>query len=157
MRKVTDAGIDVSKDVLDVAVRRDERRFETARFANDAAGHGKLLRWLTKGGRPVLPETMTVRRWVAHAGLDPRAHQSGTSVDKPARISKARVRRTVWPVIALPHRDISKTLRGTLHARHAQRCHRGTLRSVRSPTRALATHKKRRLGDLGRLSCGRFD
>jgi len=53
MRKVTEAGIDVSKDVLDVAVRRDERRLETARFANDAAGHTKLIRWLTKGGRPV--------------------------------------------------------------------------------------------------------
>jgi len=53
MRKVTEAGIDVSKDVLDVAARRDERRLETARFANDAAGHTKLIRWLTKGGRTV--------------------------------------------------------------------------------------------------------
>ena len=53
MRKMTDAGIVVSKDVLDVAVRRDERRLETARFANDAAGHTKLIRWLTKGGRTV--------------------------------------------------------------------------------------------------------
>ena len=53
MRKLTEAGIDVSKDVLDVAVRRDERRFETARFANDAAGHKKLITWLTKGGRTV--------------------------------------------------------------------------------------------------------
>ena len=38
MRKMTEAGIDVSKAVLDVAVRRDERRLETARFDNDAAG-----------------------------------------------------------------------------------------------------------------------
>src|SRR5262245_13777418 len=53
MRKVTEAEIDVSKAVLDVAVRRDERRLETARFENDAAGHKRLLRWLTKGGRPV--------------------------------------------------------------------------------------------------------
>jgi transposase len=53
MRKGTDAGIDVSKDVLDVAVRRDERRLETARFPNDAAGHKKLVAWLTKGGRAV--------------------------------------------------------------------------------------------------------
>jgi transposase len=35
-----------------------------------------------------LPEDMTTRQWVAHAGLDPRQHQSGTSVYKPARISK---------------------------------------------------------------------
>jgi transposase len=31
---------------------------------------------------------MTPRQWVAHAGLDPRAHDSGTSLHKPARISK---------------------------------------------------------------------
>jgi hypothetical protein len=32
MSKTTDAGIDVSKDLLDAAVRRDERRLEMARF-----------------------------------------------------------------------------------------------------------------------------
>jgi transposase len=32
---------------------------------------------------------MTVRQWVAHAGLDPRHVQSGSSIHKPARISKA--------------------------------------------------------------------
>jgi len=53
MRKTTEAGIDVSKAVLDVAVRRDERGLETARFDNDAAGHKRLVRWLTKGGRLV--------------------------------------------------------------------------------------------------------
>jgi transposase len=53
MRKMTDAGIDVSKDVLDVAVRRDEGRLESGRFANDAAGHKQLVGWLTKGRRAV--------------------------------------------------------------------------------------------------------
>jgi len=37
----------------------------------------------------VLPEDLSAKQWVAMAGLDPRQHQSGTSVDKPARISKA--------------------------------------------------------------------
>jgi transposase len=37
----------------------------------------------------VLPSDMTVRQWVAHAGLDPRPFNSGTSVHKPARVSKA--------------------------------------------------------------------
>ncbi len=37
----------------------------------------------------VLPPDMTVRQWVAHAGLDPRPFKSGTSVNKPARVSKA--------------------------------------------------------------------
>src|SRR5439155_11984247 len=53
MRKETEAGIDVSKDVIDVAVRRDRQRLETARFANDPAGHQALARWLTKRGRAV--------------------------------------------------------------------------------------------------------
>ena len=53
MGKTTDAGIDVSKAVLDVAAQRDEGRLETARFANDPTGHKALIRWLTRGGRRV--------------------------------------------------------------------------------------------------------
>ena len=36
----------------------------------------------------VLPSDMDVRQWVAHAGIDPRQFQSGTSVNRPARISR---------------------------------------------------------------------
>jgi transposase len=36
----------------------------------------------------VLPADMTPRQWVAHAGLDPRQVESGTSLHKPSRISK---------------------------------------------------------------------
>jgi len=36
----------------------------------------------------MLPEDMNVRQWVAHAGLDPRAFESGSSVQKKVRISK---------------------------------------------------------------------
>ena len=46
-----------------------------------------------------LPKDMTTRQWVAHAGLDPRQHQSGTSVHKPSRISKtgnAHLRRALF-------------------------------------------------------------
>jgi transposase len=70
MRKHTDAGIDVSKDVLDVAVRRQGERLETARFDNNAAGHRKLVRWLTKRGgmaRVVLESTGTYSLDVALA------------------------------------------------------------------------------------------
>ena len=56
----------------------------------------------------VLPDTMTVRQWVAHAGLDPRAHQSGSSVHRPARISKvgnAHIRRALYlpALVAVQH------------------------------------------------------
>ena len=37
----------------------------------------------------VLPSDMTSRQWVAHAGLDPRHHESGSSIHKHARITKA--------------------------------------------------------------------
>jgi transposase len=37
----------------------------------------------------VLPSDMSSRQWVAHAGLDPRHHESGSSIHKPARITKA--------------------------------------------------------------------
>lgn len=37
----------------------------------------------------VLPEDMKARQWVAHAGLDPRAFESGSRVRKTTRISKA--------------------------------------------------------------------
>jgi transposase len=36
----------------------------------------------------VLPHDMSARQWVAHAGLDPRHVESGSSIHKPARISK---------------------------------------------------------------------
>ncbi|MBL4775185.1 MAG: IS110 family transposase [Mariprofundus sp.] len=36
----------------------------------------------------MLPDDMIVRQWVAHAGLDPRAHESGSSIKKQTRISK---------------------------------------------------------------------
>jgi len=36
----------------------------------------------------ILPKDMTARQWVAHAGLDPRIFNSGSSVSKKPRISK---------------------------------------------------------------------
>lgn len=36
----------------------------------------------------VLPSDMSDRQWVAHAGLDPRQFESGTSIKVPPRISK---------------------------------------------------------------------
>ena len=55
---------------------------------------------------------MTVRQWVAHAGLDPRAHQSGSSVDKPARISRVgnvHMRRVLYmpALVAVQHNRLS--------------------------------------------------
>ncbi len=35
-----------------------------------------------------LPKDMDVRQWVAHAGIDPMQFKSGTSIDRPSRISR---------------------------------------------------------------------
>jgi len=56
----------------------------------------------------VLPEEMTVRQWVAHAGLDPRHVESGTSTSKPPRISKvgnAHIRAALYmpALVAIQH------------------------------------------------------
>jgi transposase len=36
----------------------------------------------------VLPDDLAAPQWVAHAGLDPRPYESGTSIHRPRRISK---------------------------------------------------------------------
>jgi transposase len=41
----------------------------------------------------VLPYDLSAPQWVAHAGLDPRPYESGTSVHRPRRISKVGNRR----------------------------------------------------------------
>jgi transposase len=53
MKKTVLVGIDVSADELVVAVERDEQTLPVAAFENDAAGHRKLIRWITKPGRHV--------------------------------------------------------------------------------------------------------
>jgi transposase len=57
----------------------------------------------------ILPQNMDVRQWVAHAGLDPRVFQSGTSINKPARISRqgnAHIRRALFlPAIVAAQHD----------------------------------------------------
>jgi transposase len=56
----------------------------------------------------LLPADMDVRQWVAYAGLDPRHHTSGSSVEKKPRISKAgnkHLRRALYmpALVALVH------------------------------------------------------
>ena len=47
----------------------------------------------------VLPEDMSVREWVAYAGLDVKRYRSGRSVERRSRISKEgnmRIRRALF-------------------------------------------------------------
>lgn len=64
-----------------------------------ARGIGKRSAILLLTELAVLDPTMTVRQLVAYAGLDPREYESGTSIHKPARISKignARLRAILY-------------------------------------------------------------
>jgi len=56
----------------------------------------------------VLPQDMSAREWVAHAGLDPRRQESGTSVRGQVRISKVgnrHLRRALFmpTIVAVQH------------------------------------------------------
>jgi len=111
---------------IEVNIRHLERRIEllTAEAVAVIAAHAELQRAFDRLTSVrgiathsavqllpellVLPDDMTVRQWVAHAGLDPRAFQSGTSVAKPARISKvgnAHIRRALFmpALVAVQH------------------------------------------------------
>lgn len=64
-----------------------------------APGIGRRSAILLLSELAVLDPTMTERQLVAYAGLDPRVYESGTSVHKPARISKvgnARLRAILY-------------------------------------------------------------
>ena len=60
------------------------------------------------GELAVLPTTLDARQWVAHSGLDPRHHRSGTSVEWTPRLSKLgnrRLRRALYmpALVAVRH------------------------------------------------------
>jgi transposase len=79
-----------------VRLRREARM----RIETEAGMHRKWLRLLAMPGigevsavqilaeLAGLDEEMTVRQWVAHSGLDPAHETSGTSVNRPSRISR---------------------------------------------------------------------
>lgn len=62
------------------------RRYD---LMNTIKGVGPLSSICILAELMVLPQDMTASQWVAHAGLDPREHSSGTSVNGGSRISKA--------------------------------------------------------------------
>jgi len=97
---------DIVVNDIEVNIRHLERRIEAmlrqAIKLIRADNHMKIVCQLltsvrgiaAKSAAMILPEIlvisrgMSVRQWVAHAGLDPRKHTSGNSVEKRERISK---------------------------------------------------------------------
>jgi transposase len=97
-------------DLLESRIARLRKQallvIEQSDYLAKAFGHLTSIKGIAEGAGiatlaelAVLPKDMSTRQWVAHAGLDPRQHQSGTSVHKPARISKtgnAHIRRALF-------------------------------------------------------------
>lgn len=79
------------------------------RLALTACGIAQTSAIAILGELAWLPAGMDARQWVAYAGLDPRHHTSGTSIDKKSRISKAgnRYLRSAlyMPALTARHRD----------------------------------------------------
>ena len=75
------------------------------------------------GELALLAPGLTVRQWVAHSGLDPAHHESGSSVRKPSRISRAGnryLRRALYmpALVAVRHDPHLRAFYQTLLARH---------------------------------------
>jgi len=66
----------------------DDKLLETFTLMTTITGIAALSAVRIMGEILMLPEDMNVRQWVAHAGLDPRAFESGSSIKKKTRISK---------------------------------------------------------------------
>jgi transposase len=69
-------------------VANDQELSETLELLQSVTGIGDVSAIQIMGEILVLPEEMQAKQWVAMAGLDPKQHQSGSSVNKKARISK---------------------------------------------------------------------
>jgi transposase len=75
------------------------------------------------GELALLARGLTVRQWVAHSGLDPAHHDSGSSVHKPSRISRAGnryLRRALYmpALVAVRHDPHLRAFYQALLARH---------------------------------------
>lgn len=86
-------------------------------------GIGEISALNLLGELALLAPNLTVRQWVAHSGLDPSHHQSGSSVHQRSRISRAgnrHLRRALYmpALVAVRHDPHIRTFYQTLLARH---------------------------------------
>src|SRR5208283_1777542 len=100
------AGADAIVHDIEINIRHLERRIERMQESGLQLVHGvpalaaKLAHLVSAKGIAdasamrilaevlVLPDDLAAPQWVAHAGLDPRPYESGTSVHRPRRISR---------------------------------------------------------------------
>ena len=86
-------------------------------------GIGEVSALHLLGELALLAPSLTVRQWVAHSGLDPAHHDSGTSVHKRSHISRAGnryLRRALFmpALVAVRHDPHLRAFYQALLARH---------------------------------------
>lgn len=90
-------------------INNDPQLADDARIVETAPGFAELSTTKLLAELSSLPEDMTPKQWVAHAGLDPRPCESGSSLRSPRRISKqgnVRIRRALFmPALVAIQRD----------------------------------------------------
>ena len=80
-------------------INNDPQLADDARIVESAPGFAELSAAKILAELSALPDDMTPAQWVAHAGLDPRPCESGSSQRSPRRISKqgnVRIRRALF-------------------------------------------------------------
>ncbi|MFC1688282.1 transposase [Pseudomonadota bacterium] len=90
-------------------VNEDPQLAADSRIVESAPGFAELSAAKILAELSALPDDMTPAQWVAHAGLDPRPCESGSSQHSPRRISKqgnVRIRRALFmPALVAIQRD----------------------------------------------------
>ncbi len=87
--EVLDKQIQVHRDsALELIYRHDELA-EAYALITGIKGIAQASAVQMLGELMILPQDMSAKQWVAYAGLDPRQFESGSSVAKKSRISKA--------------------------------------------------------------------
>ena len=81
--------IEVLRERAVKLIREDAGLSQKYDFLVSVTGIARISAIQILGELSVLPDGMDKRQWTAHAGLDPRHFDSGTSVHKRVRISKA--------------------------------------------------------------------
>jgi len=86
-------------------------------------GIGEISALHLLGELALLAPGLSVRQWLAHSGLDPAHHESGSSVHKPSRISRAGnryLRRALYmpALVAVRHDPHLRAFYQALLARH---------------------------------------
>jgi transposase len=109
-----------------VLVRADDVLGQRFDLLISTPGIAKVSALQLLGELALLSPEMSVRQWVAHSGLDPAHRVSGTSVNKPSRISRAgnrHLRRVLYmpALVAIQHDPHMKAFFHTLVARHKAR------------------------------------